>query len=289
MKLGLLCSGELGFKVLKFIHQNHNLSFVATDFKSNKVIYYCDEKNIHCYKGNPRQGKLAAFLKTISYDILISANYLFLIENDVIQTTKHLAFNIHGSLLPKYRGRTPHVWSIINGENKCGITAHKIDENCDSGDIIHQIEIPISYTDTGASLLEKYKQYYIPIISQILDKWEKGQLKPIPQDETKATFFGKRTPDSGQINWSWQCERIYNWVRAQCKPYPGAFNFIENKKIIIDKVEPTDIGFDFADENGKILKVEEGIPFVKCPNKVLKITKLRNPNQIELKEKMILL
>lgn len=289
MNLGILCSGELGLEVLKFLYQNYNLAFVATDSKSIKVITYCEENNISYHKGNPRQGKLANFLKPISYDILISANYLFIIENDVIQTAKHLAFNIHGSLLPKYRGRTPHVWAIINGEDKCGITAHKIDESCDTGDILHQIEIPISNTDTGASLLEKYKKEYQPIIENILEKWETGNLKAKPQDETKATFFEKRTPDSGRINWNWQGKRIYNWVRAQSNPYPGAFNFIEDKKIIIDWVEPTDLGFDFADENGKILKIENGFPFIKCPNGVLKATKIRNLHQVELKENIILL
>jgi methionyl-tRNA formyltransferase len=289
MKIGLLCSGELGFKVLNFLYQNYNLTFVATDSKSDKIISYCQENNMSCFKGNPRQGKLAAFLNSISYDILISANYLFLIEKDVIQTAKQLAFNIHGSLLPKYRGRAPHVWAIINGEVKCGITAHKIDENCDTGDILQQTEIPITKYDTGASLLEKYKKEYNPIITSILEKWKKCKLRIKSQDETKATYFGKRTPESGQINWDWQSQRIYNWVRAQSYPYPGAFNFIENKKIIIDWIEPTDMGFKYTDDNGKILKIEDGIPFIKCPNRVMKATKIRNPNQVILKNNMILL
>lgn len=288
MRIGLLCSGDLGLRVLELIVQKYELVFVATDSRSNHIISYCKERQISHFSGNPRNGKLANFLSSMEYDILISANYLFIIENDVIQTPKAFAFNIHGSLLPKYRGRTPHVWAIINGERKCGITAHLIDDSCDTGNILHQIEIPLSSKDTGASILEKYKKKYISIINIVVSHYEHGLLESVPQNNSKATFFGKRTPEDGQINWNWQSDRIYNWVRAQSMPYPGAFSYINGQKLIIDWVEPTDFGFDFLEENGKVLKIEDDILFVKCPNKVLKIEKMRNPDQIELKENIIL-
>lgn len=288
MRLGLLCSGNLGLNVLQFIATQHNLIFVATDSQSHDIISYCQEKQIHYFLGNPRNGKLANFLSSLEYDILISANYLFIIEMDVIQTPTCFAFNIHGSLLPKYRGRTPHVWAIINGEKNCGITAHLIDDGCDTGNILHQIEIPILQNDTGATILEKYKENYIPIINKVLDQSKKGILQTIPQNNANATFFGKRTPEDGLINWNWQSDRIYNWVRAQSYPYPGAFTFLNDKRLIIDWVQPTDLGFDYLEENGKIIKIDDNSLYVKCPNKVLKIEKFRNLHQIEFKKNMIL-
>src|SRR5690606_33504394 len=96
--------------------------------------------------------------------------YLFIIDKKIIDLATSIAFNIHGSLLPKYRGRTPHVWSIINNEKFTGITAHIIDEGCDTGDIIEQVKIKISKSDTGASLLEKYNLLYLPLIRSVLEK-----------------------------------------------------------------------------------------------------------------------
>jgi methionyl-tRNA formyltransferase len=216
--------------------------------------------------------------------VLISINYIFLIEKNLIQIPKILAFNIHGSLLPKYRGRTPHVWSIINNEKLTGITAHLIDEGCDTGDIIKQIQIIIENDDTGASILKKYESHYYTIVDNVLDKISKNQLVTIEQDNSKATYFGKRTPDDGLIDWNWHRERIYNWIRAQSFPYPGAFTFYMNDKVIIDWIEFDDNGFDINIPNGTIVSIN---PIrVKTPNGLVKITKMRNSiNKISLNTK----
>lgn len=288
MKIGLLCSGELGFEVLRNLKYIYPLAFVAADSNSQKVILYCKENKLSCFKGNPRKGKLHSFLNNVEFDILISVNYMFIIEENTIQLAKKIAFNIHGSLLPKYRGRTPHVWAIINGENKCGITAHIIDASCDTGDILCQLELPIFPIDTGATILEKYKKNYLFIIYQVLDELKNGTLKKIKQDNDLATYFAKRTPEDGQINWDWHSERICNWVRAQSNPYPGAFSYINGQKLIIDWVEPTDLGFDYLEENGTVVNIKDNFLYVKCPNKVLKLERIRNLCQIDFKDNMVL-
>ena len=141
MKLGILSSGNLGKDTLEKIILNFTVVFVLTDSNSHGVLSLCKENKIPCFKGNPRNGIGYDFIKKIEVDIIVSINYLFLIEKDIIQHSKQLTFNIHGSLLPKYRGRSPHVWAIINNEKVTGITAHVIDEGCDTGDIISQIKI----------------------------------------------------------------------------------------------------------------------------------------------------
>jgi methionyl-tRNA formyltransferase len=176
-------------------------------------------------------------------------------------------------LLPKYRGRTPHVWSIINNEVKTGVTAHLIDSGCDTGDIIEQIEIEISKTDTGAEVLEKYNQNYWPLVQKVISKVENNTIKLSPQDNTKATYFGKRTPEDGLINWDWQKERIYNWVRALSNPYPGAFTFLDQQKITIDKISFSDFGFEDYIENGSIICINPII--VKCQNGAIQIDSIR--------------
>jgi methionyl-tRNA formyltransferase len=176
--------------------------------------------------------------------------------------------------LPKYRGRTPHVWSIINNESIAGITAHLIDTGCDTGNILEQIVVPILENDTGYSLLLKYKNLYGVLVDSVLRKVEDNTLSFHQQDDSKSTYFPKRTPDDGQINWSWHKERIKNWVRAQASPYPGAFSFYKGQKVIIDKIEFCDSGFVYDMPDGLIIC--ENPVLVKTPNGVVELQEIRD-------------
>ena len=274
LKLGVLCSGGLGHETLTKIVDSYQVEFVLTDKGSQSIIEFCKEKQLPCFAGNPRKGKGFEFIEDIKVDVVASINYLFLIEEDIINHPSNMAFNIHGSLLPKYRGRTPHVWAIINNEKETGITAHKIEVGCDTGDIIEQIRVPIEEEDTGAKILSKYALEYFPLVQKVLNKLEQDSPDLKPQDKNKATYFGKRTPEDGEINWSWQRERIRNWTRAQAHPYPGAFTFYEGEKVIIDKVQYSDLGFDSEMENGTIIQVHPDV-VVKTPNGALVLTKIR--------------
>lgn len=288
MKIGVLASGDLGHHVLEVLYKLYDLEFIATNQKSKEIIDLAAEQNVPVFIGNPREGRLLEFLEDKSCDIILSINYLYLIERDIIRFPKRYAINFHGSLLPKYRGRTPHVWAIINGEKKCGITAHLIDEGCDTGSIIIQQEVEIMEDDTGQNILEKYKYLYPALVKEVLSKVECNNIELTIQDETKATFFGERTPSDGMIDWSWQTIRINNWVRAQSHPYPGAFTFYEGEKIIVDKIDVTTIEFEPLLKNGTIIKVVDNIPYVKTLNGIVKLSKIRNQSQQKFLENSVL-
>lgn len=278
MTYGILCSGNLGFSILAKLYQEIKVKFVFTDSKSLDIINFCEEHSILLFKGNPRGDRANGFiasnnLATEKVDVIMSINYLFIIEKQMINLASKVAFNVHGSLLPKYRGRTPHVWSIINNEKYTGITAHVIDEGCDTGDIIDQISIPIEENDTGATLLEKYNALYFPLIKSVINKIVSGNVVLQKQDPSIATYFGKRTPEDGEINWEWQKERIRNWVRAQSYPYPGAFTYIKEEKVIIDEVQINNLGFDYTIKNGTVLSIKPLI--VKTQNGCLEIVRYR--------------
>jgi len=272
--LGVLCSGGLGFDTLVKIHKEYQINFILTDKKSIEIIQFSKEQEIPLFIGNPRNGKGYQFIKNIFVDVITSINYLFLIEKDIISHPKKLIFNIHGSLLPKYRGRTPHVWAIINGEKMAGITAHTIDEGCDTGKIISQIKVPIEYDDTGANMLKKYESLYFPLIQEILEKIEGDSLELIDQNDKEATFFEKRVPSDGIIDWNLPKEQIRDWIRAQAFPYPGAFTFLEGKKITIDKVSLVDIPVHKNYKNGEIISINPNI-IVKTQNGTLKLSSFR--------------
>ena len=253
MKLGVLCSGNLGLKILMQLTQYYSISFVFTDSKSNDIVEYCIKSKLPIFVGNPRIKSYKDFLFNKTCEILLSVNYIFLIEEDLIKFPNKYSINIHGSLLPKYRGRSPHIWAIINNEKKTGISAHLIDSGCDTGDILEQIEIEICDDDTGAMLLQKFHENYLPIIKKVIEKIDNNQILCKKQDHSKSTFFGKRTPEDGLIDWNWQKERIFNWVRAQAFPYPGAFTYLEGIKLTIDAISFVDDGYNYSMQNGTIL------------------------------------
>lgn len=271
--ISLLISGKLGYNLLQYLSNLHKIEFVATDKESTEIISFSNNNSIPLFIGNPRQGKLFSFIRNINCDILLSINYLFLIEKEVINRFQ-FSINFHGSLLPKYRGRTPHVWAIINNETETGITAHFIDEGCDTGDILLQKKIFIHEKDTGFSLLEKYSQIYPTVVDEVIEIIESKKIVRIKQDNSLATVYGKRVANDGRINWDWHRERIRNWVRAQTFPYPGAFTFYENEKIIIDAVSYSDLGFNNALSNGTILQVEPEL-IIKTSNGALKMDIIR--------------
>lgn len=281
LNIGLLCSGNLGYSVLTKLYSEFGVQCILTDKASKNIIQFAKEKKIPFFAGNPRKGRGYNFLKNIEIDVVASINYLFLIEKDIIEYPKILSFNIHGSLLPKYRGRTPHVWAIINGESKAGITAHLIDEGCDTGNIIEQIEIPISDEDTGGMVLEKYVENYYPLLKSVLRRIECDTLELKKQDEQEATYFGKRTPDDGEINWDWEDEKIRNWVRAQAFPYPGAFTYCNGQKVIIDKVVKLKESHNIEDTNGLVVAYHHKI-VVKVKNGLLALDQVRN-DEIKIK------
>ncbi len=280
MKIAILASGGLGLSCIQFLHLSQSIEFIATDNYSFPIIEYATKNQIPLFKGNPRNGKLYNFAFSYKIDVLFSINYLFIIEKDIINLAK-LPINFHGSLLPKYRGRTPHVWSIINNEKTTGITAHIINEGCDTGDILLQEVVEIEMNNTGNDVLQKYVVLYPEMLKKILEKIYQNKLVKTPQNHQDATYFDKRTPEDGEIDWNWQKERIYNWVRAQAFPYPGAFTFHNGEKIIIDKIKYSNFGFNNMDKNGLILKVNNDSIVVKTQNGAIELESIRNFNSIE--------
>jgi len=278
--IGFLLSGGLGYQTLKTIFSIVRPVFIFTDSHSTEIRDFAIKKKIPLFVGNPRKGNASDFLADKEIDVLFSVNYLFLVEEDILKKATLYSINFHGSLLPKYRGRTPHVWAIINGENKVGVTAHLMTKECDAGDIVSQKEIFLEPEDTGADVLKQYEYIYCSIIVDILNKIENNKLVLVKQDETKATYFGKRTPADGLINWNWQILRIQNWVRAQSNPYPGAFCWYQGKKIIIDKVNIVDKGYSADQNNGLILQVEPRV-LVKAPNGVIEFEYIRNNEDVK--------
>ena len=139
-------------------------------------------------------------------------------------------WGIHASLLPNYAGGAPLVWAIINGETKTGVTLFKMDSGVDDGPIIDQKALAINHDDNIGTIIKKVAKISKVIIFKSLMR---DKIKYMPQDKSKIKVFPQRNPADGEIDWSWDSVKIKNFVRAQTKPYPGAWTIINNKKIIL--------------------------------------------------------
>ena len=159
-------------------------------------------------------------------DVLFSFYYRNLICQQILDIPPCDAFNLHGSLLPAYRGRVPVNWALIHGEIKTGVTLHYMVKKADAGDIVGQREVAIDFEDTALRLYGKLCGAATLLLDETLPLILAGRTPRRCQDESRATTFKGRRPEDGRIDWTWTAMRIYNLIRAVTEPYPGAFTHL---------------------------------------------------------------
>ena len=172
---------------------------------------------------DPNSGEVLALVRACEPDFLFSFYYRQLLKTPLLKSARCGAYNMHGSLLPKYRGRVPVNWAIINGEAETGATLHAMTEKPDAGDIVDQIAVPILPDDTAREVLEKVTVAAELTLYRSLPALVAGTAKLRPQDLSKGSYFGGRRPADGAIPWKRSAREIHNLVRAVTRPYPGAF------------------------------------------------------------------
>jgi len=149
---------------------------------------------------------------------------------------KMLCMNVHGSLLPKYRGAAPVNWAILNGDKETGVTVQKMALAIDAGDIIAQEKMRIDDDEDAAQLRKRMALVGAKLLVKVLDKRPLGQFSLSPQDETKATWAPKLTKEMGLIDWKKQARSIIDQVRGLA-PWPGAYTFYNGKMLKITKLQ----------------------------------------------------
>ncbi len=156
-------------------------------------------------------------------DFIFSFYYRRMLPKAVLDTARRGALNLHGSLLPKYRGRCPVNWVLIHGEHETGVTLHYMVEKPDAGDIVAQRRVAIADDDTALTLYGKLTVAAAELMRATYPQLVAGTAPRIAQDHAHASYFGGRTPSDGAIDWTQSARQIYNLVRAVTHPYPGAF------------------------------------------------------------------
>lgn len=168
-----------------------------------------------------------AWIAARGCDVLLVVGWTQLIQPPLLAVPKLAALGFHASLLPKYRGRAPINWAIINGDRETGNTMIVLEPNADEGDIVAQRRFPIEPEDTCRTLYEKVAQSEVEMLAEVLPLIRAGRLPRHKQDPALATVLPKRRPEDGWIDWSRPAARLYDWVRALTHPYPGAFSYLE--------------------------------------------------------------
>ena len=171
-------------------------------------------------------------IKEIRPDIIFSFYYRNIIKPPILDTPPAGCLNLHGSLLPKYRGRCPINWVLVKGEKETGVTLHYMTPRPDDGDIVCQKKVIISTDDTANILHGKIAKASSKMLDGILPKIKNGTAPREPQDDSKATYYGGRKPADGEIDFSKRSNETRNLVRAVTRPYPGAFSYISNRKCL---------------------------------------------------------
>jgi methionyl-tRNA formyltransferase len=179
-------------------------------------------------------------LQAIRPDAIFSFYYRSMIGERFLTLAPRGAFNLHGSLLPKYRGRACINWAVLMGERETGGTLHYMVKRADAGDIVDQQRVPIHFDDTAFDVGKRVAEAARLVVGRNIDAIRAGTVRARPQDEAAATYFGRRTPADGRIDWSRGAFEIYNLVRAVTRPFPGAFAYAQGEKIFIWKAFPED-------------------------------------------------
>ncbi len=167
-------------------------------------------------------------LKSLQPDLMVVVAYGQILPGSVLNIPKYGAVNVHASLLPKYRGAAPVARAILNGEKVTGVTTMLMDPGMDTGDILLQAETPIGNDETCEMLLDRLSLLGAQLLRETLEKLKAGDIRPIPQDHTKATFAPPLKKEDGHIDWKRTAEEIDRRVRA-FNPWPGAYTKLDGK------------------------------------------------------------
>jgi methionyl-tRNA formyltransferase len=171
-------------------------------------------------------------------ELILSVYYRNMISTRVLDLARLGAFNMHGSLLPKYRGRAPINWAVLRGETRIGMTLHRMVKAPDAGAIVDQEGVDIGPRDTAEQAFRKVLPCARAILARQIDALLEGTAKETPQNDAEATYFSGRTPEDGRISWNQTSKQIFDLIRAVTDPYPGAFVDVAGARLMVWWAEP---------------------------------------------------
>lgn len=253
---------------------------------ASPVKQYAEDRGMKIYQPKKVKGNTEFIeeLKRQNPDVICVVAYGKILPKEVLEIPKYGCINVHGSLLPKYRGAAPIQWSILNGDKTAGVTTIYMDEGMDSGDMILKKEVEIGENETTGELWDRLSKIGADLLVKTLKEIENGTA-PREKQSNEFTMAPMLSKDMAKINWQEQsAEQIKNLVRG-LNPIMGAYTFVNNKKIKLWKVEVKPINQKFKDfENGSVLLADSknGLE-LKAKDGTIKVIELQGENGKRMK------
>lgn len=196
-----------------------------------------------------RDGEALKIMQELKPDLTVVAAYGKILPKDILDVAPLGNVNVHGSLLPKYRGSAPIQWSVINGDKVTGITTMYMAEGMDTGDMIMKFELPIGEDETAGELFDRMAELGAESIKKTFELFDNGEVKAEPQNEEEATYAPMLKKEMGEIDFGKTAEEIHNLVRG-LNPWPMAYTFLDGKSIKIHGAKAVE---GFSGEEGTLL------------------------------------
>jgi methionyl-tRNA formyltransferase len=186
-----------------------------------------------------------AEIREVDPDLIFVVGWSQLVMDEFIGLPRHGVFGMHPTLLPRHRGRAAIPWAILSGLARTGVTLFEIaDGIADSGSVVGQVEVPIEHDETATTLYEKVTAAHLELVRELVPKLLDGSAERMPQDTRRASSWPRRTPADGIIDWDTRAPYLYDWVRAQTRPYPGAFTYLGDDKLVVWRARPVELDQD---------------------------------------------
>ncbi|MBV8159054.1 MAG: formyltransferase [Dyella sp.] len=192
------------------------------------------------YGEDPTDPALAEAVRAAKPDVIFSFYYRSMIPADLLAIAPQGAFNMHGSLLPKYRGRVPVNWAVLHGEDETGATLHAMEAKPDAGYIVDQTSVPILPDDTAGEVFEKVTVAAEQTLWRVLPAMMAGQTPKRPNRLADGSYFSGRKPEDGRIDFRQPASAVYNLIRAVAPPYPGAFTDLGGRRFVVAQARRLD-------------------------------------------------
>jgi methionyl-tRNA formyltransferase len=238
---------EVGYECLSLLlgRGDNVVALITHEDNPNEKIWFktpamaAREKAVPVFTpGNVNTPEWIERVSAMRPDLILSVYYRNMISAKILGLPRLGAFNMHGSLLPKYRGRAPINWAVLHGESRIGMTLHRMVQSADAGAIIDQEGVELGPRDTAEEAFRKVLPCAKCVLARQIDALLSGTARETPQDHAQATKFTGRKPEDGRIDWAQGSSQIFNLIRAVTDPYPGAFTEIAGARLMVWWAEP---------------------------------------------------
>lgn len=269
---------EAGHEIILAVSQPDKPKGRSGKLAPTPVKEFAMEHDIPVYQPvKIRAEESVEYLKQYQADVFVVAAFGQILPKVILDMPRLGCVNVHGSLLPKYRGAAPIQWAVINGEKVSGNTTMLMGPGLDDGDMLLKSEIELAADETGGSLFDKLAIDGGKLAVKTIEALDRGEITPIPQDESQATHVGMISKDMGNVDWTKPADEIERLIRG-LNPWPSAFTFIDGKQVKLWSATVV----DGTGEPGTIIDVNKNVFTVACGSQALEINEL----QLEGKKRM---